>query len=68
MNFAENYMGDGEKYDGWYGSAVLSTKILFCVFLVENCEIPTQIVTFGDDVKMMKNNKKLKIFEIFRNS
>ena len=47
-------MGDGKTYYGFFGSGVISSKIWFCVFLGENSEIPSLIVTFGDVVKMMK--------------
>ena len=30
--FAENFLGDGEKYAGSYGSALVLNKIRFCEF------------------------------------
>ena len=57
--FVENRLGDGKKYYWFFGSGVISSKIWFCVFLVENSAIPSLIVTFGDVVKMMKLVRKI---------
>ena len=58
--FVETRPDDGEKYARWYGGAFASCKNVFSDFLGENCEIPTQIVTFGDVVKMMNLVRKIK--------
>ena len=57
--FVETRSDDGEKYAGWYGGVFASCQNVFCDFLGENCEIPTQIVAFGDVAKMMKVVRKI---------